>query len=74
MRELIESKGFKLKSSCSCGGTFRQTFKSNSAKYTGVEIILFPNRKGFEIRKHYKRIVKGKDVELEKILKENGLD
>ncbi len=74
MRELIESKGFKLKSSCSCGGTFRQTFKSNNARHIGIEIILFPSRKRFEIRKHYKRIARGKDVEFENTLKEYELD
>lgn len=70
MRELIEHIGFILKSSCSCGGTYRQTFKKNGSDF---EIIIVPNRKRFEIRKFYKVVSSGKEEDFEQKLKENGI-
>lgn len=70
MKEFLLSKGFTLTSQCSCGGTFRQTFRQNIGIKT-YEVILMPNRGRFELRYNYKVIAKGANDELEQKLKEN---
>lgn len=63
MKEFLTAKGFTLASQCSCGGTFRQTFKK-SINFKTYEVILMPNRVRFELRLDYKVIDKGTYEEL----------
>ena len=57
MKEILEKNGFKLYSACSCGGTFRQTYKKNGSEF---EVTIRPNQGKFEIRKEFKIIASGK--------------
>lgn len=69
MRDFIEKNGFLLVSQCSCGGTFRQTFKK-SVNLKVYEVVLMPNKSRFELRLNFKTVGKGNADELERVMSE----
>jgi len=70
MKEFLTEKGFTLVSQCSCGGTFRQTFKKN-INFKSFTVILMPRRSRFEFRSDYKVAARGTYDDLEETLKEH---
>ena len=49
MKELLISLGFKLKSSCSCGGTYNETYKKQTTKGM-ISVTIKPSRLTWQLK------------------------
>lgn len=72
IEDLLQQKHFVLHSSCSCGGTYRKTYKSNQVG-NNIEVILMPNRERFNLRKDYKTLENGTYDELKAVFEKHEI-
>ena len=72
MKELLISLGFKLKSSCSCSGTYNETYKKQTTKGM-ISVIIKPSRLTWQLRIENVYQTKGNSQELEQKLKDYEL-